>query len=774
MTQTALPRSITDPAAQQGAPEQAQAVTGGQVPSQVDQQPTTVFPGAIRQESLGGTPMTGTEVGSQVTSMPIMAGGPRGVMTIGGIMEVKSAEQVMEEARAAAMAENTRPVIAGLAGYIRKCWTDARTAKEQSVEPDMIESLRQRNGEYNPSLLASLQQQGSTTVYMLLTSNKCRAAASWLREALGGMPWSCKPTPVSDIDEMTKQAITNHAQSAIEQSMMMGVFPSDDDVKQFMLAVRDQAYARVQEVAKERADRMTQKMKDQMFEGGFEDALDAFIDDLVTFPAAIIKGPVVRIRPQLKWVIAPDSSTQVTIEDAYKLEWERVDPLMLYPAPDATTVDDGYLIERHRLSRQELVDLREVEGYSADAINAVLEEYGKGGLFNWLTVDVDRAPLEGKAQQSLDNPSGLIDAIQFWGSVQGRYLVDWGLSPEEVEDLNAEYQIEAWLIDRWVIKATVNPDPLGRRPYYKTSWENIPGRFWGRSIPDLCRDTQAICNAAARALVNNMSLASGPQVAIDVSRIPAGSDLTEMVPWKIWQFEDQGGGGTAAPVSFFQPQSIAGELMQIYEKFSVLTDEYTSIPRYMTGDARVGGAGSTASGMNMLMTNAGKAIKNVVASVDRVMKQAIERLYFYNMQYLDDPELKGDVNIVAEGAEAMMLKQAQQQRQAEVLNLVASNPMFVQMIGQEGMAYMLREVLKPMGFETDRIIPATPILKAKAAAEQLQQMAAMQQQMAMQQQAQGQPQAGGSQRKPGNETDQRRLMDGSPQAVAQLGTPKRK
>lgn len=749
MRETALPRSITDP---QGAVEQAA--------------PEVVEAGAPQTMNPEGAPMSPAEVGDQATVMPLMVGGQHGTMSVGGIMEVKSAEQVAAEAAAAAEAQNNQPVITGLAGYIRKCWETARTAKEQSVEPEMIESLRQRNGEYSPRLKSELQQQGSALVYMLLTSNKCRAAASWLREALGGMPWSCKPTPVSDVDDLTKQAIMAHAQQAIEQSLMMGVFPSDDDVKQFMLAVRDQAFAKIQETANERAERMTQKMKDQLFEGGFETALDAFIDDLVTFPAACIKGPVVRIRPQLKWVIAPDSSTQVAIEDTYKLEWERVDPLMLYPAPDATTVDDGYLIERHRLARSELVSLREVEGYSADAINAVLEEYGKGGLFDWLTVDVDRAPLEGKAQQSLDNPSGLIDAIQFWGSVQGRYLVDWGLSEDEVEDLNAEYQIEAWLIDRWVIKATVNPDPLGRRPYYKTSWENIPGRFWGRSIPDLCRDTQAICNAAARALVNNMSLASGPQVAIDVDRIPAGTDLTEMVPWKIWQFNDSAAGSTTAPVSFFQPQSIAGELMQIYEKFSVLTDEYTSIPRYMSGDSRVGGAGSTASGMNMLMSNAGKSIKNVVASVDRVMKQAIERLYFYNMQYLDDPELKGDVNIIAEGAEAMMLKQGQQQRQAEILNIVASNPLFVQLIGQEGLAYMLREVLKPMGFETDRIIPATPILKAKAAAEQLQQMAAMQQQMAMQQQAQGQPAAGGSQAKPGNAVDQRRLMDGSPQSVA--------
>lgn len=44
------------------------------------------------------------------------------------------------------------------------------------------------------------------------------------------------------------------------------------------------------------------------------------------------------------------------------------------------------------------------------------------------------------------------------------------------------------------------------------------------------------------------------------------------------------------------------------------------------------------------------------------------------------------------------------------------------------------------------------------------------QQAAMQQQAQGQPQAGGSQAQPGNNTDQRRLMDGAPQQRTQAAT----
>lgn len=698
-----------------------------------------------------------------------------GVTNVGGIMEMRSLSQLIEDERAKAEKENQEPVIEGLAAHIRKCWQEAKQAKEQEIEGRLLSNLRQRRGEYEPDLFQALQAQGSATVYMMLTSNKCRSAAAWLREALGGMPWSCRPTPVAEIDDNSKETIEEAATQLVMEVQQYGVLPTLEEIKQFMLAARDQVFAKTQETAKERAERMTEKMKDQLHEGGFDDAMDAFIDDLVTFPVAILKGPVVRVRPQLKWSKDQNNNSVVEAEDAFRLEWERVDPFNIYPAPDATGVDDGYLIERHKLSRSDLVGLRSVEGYSEASINAALDDYGMGGLVENSRSDLVRMMAEGKGSNGYNNPSGHIDALQFWGSVQGKMLLDWGVSEEEVEDPLAEYHIEAWLVGRWVIKATINPDPLHRKPYYKTSWECVPGCFWGRSIPDLCKDTQTVCNAAARALVNNMSLASGPQVAYDVSRLPVGEDLSTMYPWKIWQFTDNMAGSTSQPITFFQPQSNAAELMSIYEKFATLADEYTGIPRYMTGDANVGGAGRTASGMSMLMSNAGKTIKNVVSSVDRILKPAIERLYFYNMMYLDDPELKGDVNIIAEGAAGMMMKEQQQQRQNEFFSVVASNPMVQQLIGQDGMIYILRELVKTLGMDTDKIIPALPIVKAKQALEQAKQAVAQQQTMAnpmmaqqMQQmeQANGNPSSGGDALKPQNRFDQRQLMDGSPQSIA--------
>ena len=693
---------------------------------------------------------------------------PQQVMKLGGLIEVAGTDTLKREelAREAAALQQNTPVIQGVAAFIRKCWDDARSAKEQTVEPRMLQSLRQRSGEYDPDILAQLKEQNSSLVYMQITSNKCRAAASWLRDALGDLPWSCEPTPVADIEpDLEKQVTETQAPPVLLQAMQTGYQPSMQEIMDMMEAMKDEAASRVQSIAGKKAERMTRKMHDQLLEGGFQEALDAFIDDLATFPAAILKGPVVRTRPSLKWVENPvTGKKEVVVQDKYKLEWERVSPFDIYPAPDASDVDDGYLIERHHLSRSDLAALRDVEGYSPVAIDGALAEYRNGWL-NEIAVDSERELAEGKTTTMNENPSNRIEALQYWGPVQGSLLVEWGLDPMVIgDDFDPlkDYNIEAWLVGNYVIKLQLNPDPLNRKPYYKTSWENIPGAFWGNSIPDLCRDVQRVCNAAARAMVNNMGIASGPQVVVDISQLPKGSEVSDMYPWKIWLMGSGRMGTPQAPVSFFQPSSNAGELMNIYNTFAVLADEYTGIPRYMTGSGAIGGAGRTASGMSMLMNNAGKSIKSVVASVDRVLKPAIERLYFYNMMYSDDDDLKGDVNIVAHGALNLAQREMQQQRLNEFLNIALSNPMVNQLVGPQGVAYLLRQVVDKLGLESNKILPTPELLRVQ---QYLQQIAMQQQMMAQQQMAMAQQQG----QTPPEGLDQRQLMNGAPQINTQAG-----
>ena len=684
-------------------------------------------------------------------------------MAGGGLVTIKSLKALQSEQRDAAQLANSQPVVQALAGYIRKKWMSAMLAKQQTSEIKMLKSVRARRGEYDPDKLAQLREQGSATIYMMLTSNKCRAASSWLKDTLvtaaEDKPWTIQPSPVPDLPPNQVNAIMAQAEQEVKQMYMSGQAPTDQQVRERLLEMKNMAMSHIKDMAKQTAERMELKMSDQLFEGNWNVAFSEFLDDITTFPSAIMKGPVVRNRPKMQWVPGPNGQYTLDVKDTLSLEWERVDPFNIYPAADSSDINDGFIIERHKLARADLQALIGVEGYSDGAIRAVLEEYGKGGLRDWIYVDMNKAAAEGKSTMGVQqNPSELIDALQFWGNVQGQLLKDWGMTEEEIPDPLMDYPIEGWVVGHWVIKAVVNADPLGRKPYYKASYEEVPGAFWGNSVADLCRDTQDICNAAARSLVNNLSIASGPQVVYNIDRLPQGENITQLYPWKVWQVTSDPLAGSAPPMQFYQPTSLAAELMAVYEKFATLADEYTGIPRYMTGDSPAGGAGRTASGMSMLMSNAGKSIKQVIANIDRtVIEPAIDRLYFYNMRYGTDPDLKGDVNVRARGAASLVQKEQAQVRQNQFLQIALQSPAVQQVIGMEGIAELLRQSAKTLDLNPDHIVPPVEVLKQRLANEA--QMA--QQQQAQMAQQNGQAAAGGT---PPAQRPGAQLQNGAPVA----------
>jgi hypothetical protein len=516
---------------------------------------------------------------------------------------------------------------------------------------------------------------------------------------------------VSDINERIVTVVGQH----LAQTMSMGMPVTDEQLMQAVNDVREEAHNAVFEEARKRSDRMADKMEDQLVEGGFIDALDQFIEDIVTFPSAILKGPIVRKRKVMSWKQTADGY-EPDVQETLKLEWERVSPFNIYPSPAAVTTNDGYLIEKHQLSREDLNALIGVEGYDDKSIREVLRTYGEGGLVDWTNNESTQAEAQGQATtQMAQNDDCLIDALQFWGPVSGKMLREWGMSEEEIADETQEYHVEAWLIGEFCVKLVLNYDPLCRRPYYKASYEDIPGSFWGNAVTDLVTDVQAVVNAAGRAIVNNMGIASGPQVAINIDRLAAGEDITQLTPWRIWQMTSNPVGTSEKPVEFFQPDSNIQQLMAVFEKFNMLADEYSGLPKYMVGD-NAGGAGRTASGLSMLMGNAGKTIKQVVANIDiGVLMPMLTQLYDHNMKYADDPELKGDVQIVARGAASLQNKENAMVRRNEFLQITA-NPIDMQIVGVEGRAAILREAAKNLDMNVDEVVPPISKLRAKMAA----------------------------------------------------------
>ena len=392
------------------------------------------------------------------------------------LIPVARASDIEAAAKRASDEMQNQPVIQGLAAHTRRRWEVMRDHHRENIEERLIQCVRARNMEYEPEKLAEIREQGGSEIFMGIVSTKCRTATAWLRDTLLGTgadkPWSVSPTPVPDVPPDIVQNLQRIMQANLQMYYAEGNAPLDPaSLKQLAAGMKDTAMREMKHEAEKRVERMEKKMEDQMAEGGFTKALFEFTNDIATFPYAILKGPIPRRRKVLQYG-GPD---RLQAADILRDEWERVDPFKFYWAPWGDDVQNMPVIEVHHLTRGDIETMIGVEGYNEDAVRAVLADFGSGGL-SWL--DEDDADFEDATGRDFDDATGdLVAAIQLWDSVPGDMLIEWGLDESEIDDPQMSYPCEVWMIDNVVIKAVLNYDPLGRKPYYLTSFEKVPGRL---------------------------------------------------------------------------------------------------------------------------------------------------------------------------------------------------------------------------------------------------------------------------------------------------------
>ncbi len=663
-----------------------------------------------------------------------------------GLIEYKTNQQLEAEEAAKLQAEKeakdrqNRPIINALAAYVRDCWQTAKEAKI-IIEKTMISSLRRKNGIYGPAKLAQIKKHGGSEIFMMLTDEKCTAVSSWLSEILfpaGEKPWGIKPTPVPDLNavqmQKLKQEVIEEAQTDIRDELILllqsGQIQTERQAREFMIQamqerleeIADDIRENMDRVAKEARDKIETKLHDVVVESGWEEAMKESIDDIALYPAGIVKGPVLRRKKKLVWNenyqpqgqmdagYQGEQNQAAQVVEEVTIDFNRVSPFDIYPLPNARTPEDG-IIERHRLKRSYLTSLIGVPGYDDDAIRMVLAEYGGSGQSTWLAIANDqiRQELENRPNE-WRSPETMIDALQFWGNIQGLKLLQYGMSPEKIQDPFADYSAEVWLVGNYVIKAEINGDPMGRVPYNFASFRNQNGSIWGKGAAEIFKDSQDACNAAARNLINNMGIASGPQVAVDISQLPPGEDVSDMYPWKIWQVSTEqamGAGAAKPPLDFFTPPSVARELIEVYKFFSDEADNKTGVPKYSYGGEAKGGALGTATGFSMMMGNAARGIKHVVGNIDAgQIKPTIERTHEFQLLFFRDPEyFTGDIKIIARGSSAMIAKEQAAVRRNELLQIVVRSPAVLNIVGETGLASILSEVFKAADFKDTEIVP---------------------------------------------------------------------
>lgn len=641
----------------------------------------------------------------------------------GGALDKIEARQLQDKRKAEEELKLSQVATTNLAGYIRTQFEMMKNHRnsQSGWSERLSEALRTFNGVYSADKLAEIKRFGGSEIYARISAAKCRGASSLLRDVYlqSDRPWGLDPGPDPAIPPNIMQSIQQLLRVEVATMEQGGqqVDPTAmrDRLNMLMTAARQAAKKKSAAQAKIAED----KIDEYLVEGGFYKALAEFIADLPIFPFACIKGPVVRIVPSLNW----ENGTAISTPRP-RMFWERVSPFDIWWTPGAGDIENASIIERSRLSRADLNDLLDLPGYDQAEIRAVLDEYGRGGLSdNWDATDSERAVNESR-ENPLMNHSGMITCLEFNGNVQGRMLLEQGMDAKYIPDGLRDYMVQAWLIGQHVIKVQLSPSPRKRHNYFITSFEKMPGTPVGNGLTDIIADLQEGANSTLRALMNNMAIASGPQVMVNDSKLAAGEDADDMYPWKRWHFEDDPINGTSqVPISFFQPNSIAQELLAVYDKINGMADDMSAIPRYLQGQS-AGGAGRTSSGLAMLMGNASKILQAVAANIDRdVFDPLLTALYDIIMMTDNSGLLTGEESVRVMGVTVAIQRETQRSRQLEFLQITA-NPIDTAIMGPEGRAQVLRTVSEGIGMPGAEIVPSDDVLKERQQAAQQQAAAA--------------------------------------------------
>lgn len=658
------------------------------------------------------------------------SGGLGAVAEQSGLMRVLSNRDIdIKDKRDREEAEKMqgRPEIGSLATFVRTHWDAAKIAKF-SLEERLLNCFRQRKGIYNPEDLRHIQRFGGSQIYMMVTNAKCRTIESLIRDVMipaGDKPWSLDPTPypelVGDAMDKIRNQVALEAMDVADYAGAEKVTPEmiDERIEQ----LRKSHEQEVKSVANKESDRIENRIEDHFQEGHFYYELSNFIKDFATYPAAFMKGPMVRRVKRLMWEDTPDGGKQPTLKWQFKRTWKRVSPFDLYLSPSARSVQDGYLIERHRYRHSDLQKMKGVDGFNNASIDEVLYEYNSGMLRDWLWTDQERATLEGRPNEQED-PTAIIEAIEYHGDIPGHLLIQWGVDEKKIANPADPVPAVCILVGRWVIMARINEDPFGEKPYYSASFDSSNDSVWGEAPPEIMEDCQRACNAFARSTINNAAIASGPQVEVQRDRLDAGENPQRIYPWKLWFTQSDSLGHNREAIRFFQPNMMTDKLMKGYEYFFTQAGEQLGVPAYEQGLGGVAsGAGKTAHGLSMLMNAASKIIKDAILDIDNnVIKKVVYNTWIHTVMYDEDVDYRGDINIIARASEYLIVQDMLQARRQEFLAMT-NNPNDLAIIGLEGRAKVLREIARGLKM-TENPVPEDQDLAARLEQSIMQQAAA--------------------------------------------------
>ena len=432
------------------------------------------------------------------------------------------------------------------------------------------------------------------------------------------------------------------------------------------------------------AKKMEKQIMDQLEESGASKHLRSATFECSLFGTGIIKGPFAVDKEYANW--SDEGEYNPTIKTVPQVK--HVSCWDLYPDPDASNMDDAtYIVERHKLSRSQLRELKDRPYFRKDSIDRCID-MGEVYASEYWEDDLKDYYLN-------DHPERY-QVLEYWGLMDADIAKEYGIDlPKEFKNTE-QLQVNCWICNNYILRLVINPFKPARIPYYAVPYELNPYSFFGIGLAENMDDTQTLMNGFMRMAVDNAVLSGNLLIEVDETNLVPGQDL-QVYPGKV--FRRQGGAPGQAIFGTKFP-NVSNENMQLFDKARQLSDEATGLPSFAHGQTGVAGTGRTAAGISMLMGAAAGSIKTVVKNFDDYLLRPLGEAFFgFNMQFNFDADIKGDLEIKARGTESLMANEVRSQRLLQFLQVV-SNPALAPFAK---FTSIIREIANSMGLDPEKV-----------------------------------------------------------------------
>ena len=608
-------------------------------------------------------------------------------------------------------------------GFIRQRFQQSETSRLYD-EKRWLKAYRNYRGLYGPEM--AFRESEKSKVFVKVTKTKVLAAFGQIIEVLfssGKFPIGIRPTSVPEgVDEYAHIAKLNQPgqppaqpngqaqpngedtespygfagdggdlpKGATAESLMKDLAQKYKDLGFEEGPAPDLKSMPQIEPADIAAGKMQKLIHDQLEESEAIKVLRHVFFEMALLGTGVLKGPFTEEKTQYSFSADKETGATAAMQRSKVVpSIEAVSCWNLYPDPNATSMNDAeYIIQRHSFNREQFAALAKKPLFKMEPIRECLEmgpNYQTRGFESSLYDRENVATLY----------KNRFEVLEYWGVITKDIAKQLDLEFDDELDV---VSVNAWICGNKILRCVENPFSPKRIPYMVCPYELNPYQFFGIGIPENMQDSQQVMNGHARMAIDNLALSGNLVFDIDETLLAPGQDM-KVFPGKIFRRQSGQPGQAIHGVKF---PNTSNENLMLFDRFRQLADEATGIPSYSHGTTGVQSTTRTAAGMSMLMGAAALSIKTVIKNIDDyLLKPLGESLFYWNMQFnVDRPEIKGDLDIKAQGTSSLMQKEVRSQRLMTFMQ-TASNPSLAPFVKWHT---CLKEVAKALDIDPDQLI----------------------------------------------------------------------